>query len=111
MKTLSTFRCNFCEYDRPPMKERHEQCTRCTEASNFKVKSRMNKRMSLEYERLLKDEEWINEKDTNIDHTTAKVILDEMAKHMHASVNMYGEKTFIISRYNFFKIRKKYLDK
>ena len=104
-------KCFICEYDQGPLLGKHENCFTCVNNSNFQVKKRVTPGMLMQYEKIKRDEEWIEKHDVEFDRDTALLILNEISKHMRPSTDKFGNKTLVISRYNFEIIRKKFLDK
>ena len=103
-------KCDFCKHDRGPLVGRLDICATCHHHDRFQPKERMNELEQVRYEKILRDEEWINDKSEEFDRATALKVLQALSHKMRPSLNMYGEKTLIISRYEFEVIRRKYLD-
>ena len=103
-------KCDFCKHDRGPLVGRLDICAACHHRDRFQPKERMNELEQVRYEKILRDEEWINDKSEEFDRATALKVLQALSHKMHPSLNMYGEKTLVISRYEFEVIRRKYLD-
>ena len=104
-------KCDFCKHDRSPLVETREACKTCCNFDNFQLKSRMTERESYEYEKLKKEEKWIDDDSVNFDRGTALMVLNALSSHMHASHDIYGNPTLVINRHRFEAVRKKYLDK
>ena len=60
---------------------------------------------------VLKEEEWINDQSVEFDRDTALAVLKAISKHMYPSLDIFGNKTLVISRHNFEVVRRKFLDK
>lgn len=104
-------KCNFCEYDRGPLKGKLDVCVQCDHCSNFKVKTRLTEFEAHKYTELIEEESWIIDDSVKFDRDTALAVLKAISKHMHASHDIFGEPTLVINRYRFEAVRKKFLDK
>ena len=102
-------KCFFCEHDRGPLAERSEKCDMCCNCNEFQLKTRLTPTALYEYEKLIHEQEWINDKTIEFDRDTAVMVLKALVKHMHPSTDLFGNKTLVIDRNRFEAVRKKFL--
>lgn len=103
-------KCHFCEHERGPLVGQSEVCSTCRNFNNFQVKKRMSPRAFYEYEKIKKEEEWVNDQSVEFDRDTALMVLKAISSHMYLSHNIFGEKTLVINLNRFEAVRKKFLD-
>ena len=104
-------KCFFCEHDHGPLVDRSEVCSTCHNFNNFQVKKRLSPRETYEYEKLKKEEEWVNDQSIEFDRATALMVLSDLSHRMYPNHDIFGKKTLVITRDAFELVRKKYLDK
>lgn len=101
-------RCDFCIYDAP--KKHREFCKTCKNYNKFELKVLRTPLEQHLYEKLLEREAWIEEP-IEFDRKTALIVLQAISHKMYPSLDIFGNKTLVINRYEFEAIRQKFLDK
>lgn len=101
-------RCDFCIHDAP--KNGREVCKTCKAYDKFQLKPLRTSIEAHLYDTLLKREAWIEEP-IEFDRKTALMVLQAISHKMYPNVDIFGNKTLVINRYEFEDIRKKFLDK
>lgn len=104
-------KCHFCEYDYGPLVGTSEVCRACHDCDKFQLKKRMTPMAAYKYEKLKKEEEWINDQSIVFDRDTALIVLNALSERMYPSTDIFGNKTLVIDRYRFEAVRKKFLDR
>lgn len=103
-------KCHFCEHERGPLVDQPEVCKTCRDFNNFEVSKRLTPGASYEYEKLKKEEEWINDQSIEFDRNTALAVLNAITAHIHTSTDLFGNETLVIDRHRFEAVRKKFLE-
>ena len=96
---------------RDPPRKQPDICKACRNHNKFLIKRRMSERMKYEWEKFRKDEEWANDPNVKFDRETALMVLKDLSTRMYPSLDLFGNKTLVISRDKFELVRRKYLDR